>query len=127
MGCREEGATAVEFAFVIGLFLTLLLGSFQVGRALMARSEMSHALSQAVRMVYLAPATGADAIEDALVSILSDYHDLALDVEVTEIAGTSFMRIAVQFPFDVEIPFLPPRRVDLRVETLAPMVSPLQT
>jgi Flp pilus assembly protein TadG len=125
LGC-EDGATAVEFALIFGMFLTLIFGIFHVGQALMAHNEMSEALGQAVRIVHLAPETDADTIETALQGILSSYQDLALDVEVTEIVGTSFMRIAVAFPFDIEIPFLPPRQVELRVETLAPMVSPVQ-
>jgi hypothetical protein len=49
-----------------------------------------------------------------------------MDVEVTEIAGTSYMRIAVSLPFAMAMPFMPPRDITLRVETLAPMVSPTQ-
>jgi Flp pilus assembly protein TadG len=124
-GC-EDGAVALEFALILSMFLTLLFGIFHVGQALMARNEMSEALGQAVRIVHLAPETDATTIETTLQGILSSYQALALDVEVTQIVGTSFMRIAVAFPFDIEIPFLPPRQVELRVETLAPMVSPVQ-
>jgi hypothetical protein len=47
-------------------------------------------------------------------------------VEVTELSGTTYMQIAVEFPVRLWVPFLPDRELTLRVDTLAPMVSPVQ-
>jgi hypothetical protein len=102
----------------------LIFGAFHVGRALMARNEMNHALAYAMREVHLRPTTLPSEIEATLQSRLTRYEDLALEVEVTEIVGTSFMRVVVQFPYRIAVPLLPPRDVQLRAETLAPLVSP---
>jgi Flp pilus assembly protein TadG len=121
-----RGAAAIEFAFVIGLAIVLVIGTLQVGRALMARNEVSHALSQAVRVVHLEPQTTREQIEARLESLLDGYHGRAFNVEVTEIAGTTYMQIAVEFPVEIAVPLLPVQTVTMRVDTLAPMVSPLQ-
>ena len=119
----DSGATAIEFALVLGPIIMLVLGTLQIGRALMAQNDMSHAVSEAVRTVHLDPATPAAALVAGLEARLADVAGTALAVAVTEIAGTSYMRIDVEFPFMVRIPFLPDREVRMRVETLAPMVS----
>jgi Flp pilus assembly protein TadG len=122
--CR--GAAALEFAFVIGVIVMAVFGAIQVGQVLAARSDVSHALSQVVRSVHLAPQTTREEIVAELERRLTRYTARELDVEVTEIATTSYMRIAVRFPARLSIPFLPVRELSLQVETLAPMVSPLQ-
>jgi Flp pilus assembly protein TadG len=123
----ERGAGALEFALVGGLLVMLVIGAVEVGRAFQARNAMNHALAEAVRLVHLRPTTQASEVEAALVAALDSYDDLDLAVEVTEIVDTSFMRVSVQFPYRLSVPLLPERELTLRVETLAPMVSPTQT
>jgi hypothetical protein len=98
----------------------------QVGQVLAARNDVSHALSQVVRVVHLAPQTTSEEIVAELARLLSGYEGRQLDVEVTEISATSYMRIEVRFPVTLSVPFLPSQSLTLRVETLAPMVSPFQ-
>lgn len=108
---------------MVGIVVLLIFGVFHLGRALMARSEMNHALGEVVRMVHLRPDTSPDAIEAALEAELDRYADLAVEVEVTLVAGTSFMQIAVQFPYRIAAPLLEARDVTMRVEHLVPLVS----
>jgi Flp pilus assembly pilin Flp len=122
--CR--GAVAIEFGFVIGLLVMLVLGAVQVGQILAARSDVSQALSQVVRLVHLQPQIQRESIVDELERLLTGYEARELDVEVSEIAATSFMRIAVRFPVRLSVPFLPSKELMMQVETLAPMVSPFQ-
>ena len=96
----------------------------QLGRALAAQNEMSHALGRVVRVVNLNSTTTPEAITELLEGYLDDHDGRELDVGITEIAGTSFMEISVAFPFTVSIPLVPDTDVMLRVATRAPMVSP---
>ena len=73
----------------------------------------------------LTPSTTPEQVATLLEEYLGDY-DTELEVSITEVAGTSFMQISVQFPFEISIPFTSVSEVDLRVATLAPMVSPTQ-
>jgi Flp pilus assembly protein TadG len=122
----EAGVAAVEFALVFGALIMLLFGVFHVGRALMARNDMNHALGEVIRAVHLDPDTTPDALTAALQERLAGYDEVALEVAITEVVGTSFMEVSVQFPYVLAVPFLPAREIELRVETLAPLVSPLQ-
>ncbi len=124
LGPCDAGAAAIELSLVLGAVVMLIFGVYHVGRALMARNEMNHALADAVRDVHLRPSTQPADIEATLQGLLAHYQDVDLQVEVTAIAGTGFMRIAVQFPYSVAVPLLQPRDVQLRAETLAPLVSP---
>ena len=120
--CR--GVTAVEFAFAFPVLAMLVFGTIEFGRVLAVRNEMSHALSRAVRIVHLDAATTETQVVALLEEFLDDDTDLA--VSITEVAGTSFMQIAVEFPVQTSLPFASLSEVNLRVATLAPMVSATQ-
>ena len=49
----RRGVTAVEFAMVLPVFLTVVLGTVELGRAFQAWNEASHALGRAIRVVNL--------------------------------------------------------------------------
>lgn len=125
--CDDRGIAALEFALIAGALVTVILATLEFGRALAARNEMGHALGRVSREVSLDPTTTTATIESLLESYLADYDAAALDVEITEVSGTSFMEISVSFPYQVSLPFLPVTEVMLNVSTMAPMVSPTQT
>lgn len=102
-----------------------IFGIVDFGRALAARNEMEHALGRAMRLIHLDPTVTPGQIETALQSYLSDF-DADMTVQITEVSGTSFMEVSVEFPFEISIPFTPVAEVELQVATLAPMVSPIQ-
>ena len=125
LGRDRSGVGALEFALALPVLLVLVLGIIEFGRALAVRNEMSHALGRTARIVNLTPSTTPEQVATLLEEYLGDY-DTELEVSITEVAGTSFMQISVQFPFEISIPFTSVSEVDLRVATLAPMVSPTQ-
>ena len=47
-GCRK-GATAVEFALVVPVFLVMVMGVVEVGRVLWIKATMQHAVEQTTR------------------------------------------------------------------------------
>jgi hypothetical protein len=111
----------VEFAFVFGPIILVLLGILQVGMALMERNQISHALSKTVREVHLRPEMTQPDIEKHLRELLAG--DAKLDVCVEPIEGTSVARIVVDAPFEFRIPFVPIGTVMLRLETIAPRIT----
>jgi Flp pilus assembly pilin Flp len=122
----RSGVASIEFALVIGLIIMGIVATVQFGRALAAQNEMSHALGRVVRVVNLHSTTTPEAITALLEQYLDSHDDRELDVGITEIAGTNFMEISVEFPFTVSIPLMEDTDVTLRVATRAPMVSPTQ-
>jgi Flp pilus assembly pilin Flp len=121
LAADERGATAVEFAFVFGPIILLLLGILQVGMALMERNQISHALSQTVREVHLRPEWTLPQIEAHLRGLLAG--DARLDVCVEPVDGTSVARIVVEAPYEFRLPFVPIGTVMLRLETIAPRIT----
>ena len=122
----KSGATGIEFGLVIGLLIMIVVATVEFGRALAAQNEMSHALGRVTRVVNLNDETTTDSIVELLEEYLDGYDERELDVGITEISGTSFMEVSVEFPFTVSIPLMPDTDVMLRVATRAPMVSPTQ-
>ncbi len=121
----RKGAAALEFALAIPLLIMMIFGIIDFGRALAARNEMAHALGRAMRLVHLDPTVTPQQIETALEGYLSNY-DADLTVQIAEVSGTSFMKVSVEFPFKISVPFSTVSEVELQVATLAPMVSPVR-
>jgi Flp pilus assembly protein TadG len=119
-----RGISSIEIALVIGLLFMIVLASLDFGRALAAKNEMSHALGRATRVVNLNPSTTPEEVVALLEEDLADYGTTDLDVEITELSGTSYMRISVSFPFQTALPYTWSTDILLTVSTLAPMVSP---
>ena len=119
----RRGVTALEVAMVFPALVMIVLATMEFGRVLAAQNAMSHALGRAVRVVHLDATTTTEEIADLLEEYLGDF-DTDLEVNIMEISGTSFMEISVEFPFETSLPFAAVSNIDLRVATLAPMVSP---
>lgn len=133
----RKGVTAIEFAIALPLFLLVVFGTLEFGRALKARNEMSYALSRAVRVLNLDPTQNTDDIAAFIKTYLAGYasdgsddsddsgsaNGIVVSVISTTIEGTDYMKILVSFPFDTIIPYSSTSLLDLRVETIAPVVS----
>ena len=126
LGSDTRGAVSIEFGLVIGLVIMIIVATVEFGRALAARSEMSHALGRVTRVVNLNSTTTTDAVVGMLEEYLDGYDERELDVDITQVSGTNFMEVSVEFPFMVSIPLMQDTEVMLRVATRAPMVSPIQ-
>ena len=123
---NRKGVTAIEFAIMLPVLLLVVFGTIEFGQALKARNEMSHALSRAVRVINLDKEQTTGAIKELLGTYLSNYgsEDLTVNVSSTSISGSDYMKISVSFPFHASIPLSSVSILSLKVETLAPMISP---
>ncbi len=64
---RVHGQTVVEFALVSVIFLTIALGSIDVGRAIFMYEQMHNAVRDAARVVKVYPGNGQGALNQSLV------------------------------------------------------------
>jgi Flp pilus assembly protein TadG len=124
LAADDRGISSVEIALVIGLLVMIVTATLDFGRALAARNEMSHALGRAARVVNLNPETTPSQVEALLEDYLQEYDTADLDVQISEVSGTSYMEITVTFPFHTALPLGRRSELLLTVSTLAPMVSP---
>jgi len=121
----EFGAVAIEFSLVIGLIVAVLAGTLQLGAALMARNEMSHALSRVARMIILDGSQTPTQVSALVTDRLSDYDPSLLSVSAAEatVAGTKFIEISVEYPYETAIPLQSMATLNLTAETMVPIVS----
>jgi Flp pilus assembly protein TadG len=121
----DSGAVAIEFSLVIGLIVMVVAGTLQLGMALMARNEMSYALSRVSRMIILDGSQTPAEVSALVTDRLSDYDPSLLSVSAAEatVAGTKFVEVSVEYPFETAIPFQALATLNLTAETMVPIVS----
>lgn len=69
---RRAGASIVEFAVVAPVFFTLVLGVFELGRALMAISLLNHAARVGCRKAMVGTLTTTQAVKDDVSATLTN-------------------------------------------------------
>ncbi|NRG18474.1 pilus assembly protein [Rhizobiales bacterium] len=121
----RRGVAAVEMAFVLPLFLMVVLGTIEFGRALSAWNQASHALGRVVRIVNLDATTSTSEIASAMRSYLPSAYGDGLSVTATKktISGGEYIEISASFPYEIRVPFTSLSTLTLSVDTLAPLIS----
>ena len=89
---------------------------------------MSHALSQAVRVVNLDSEQTPATIAALMGSYLDDFDsdDLTITTSATTVSDVDYIDVSVSFPFDATIPFVTIGEVTLDVATRVPVISSTQ-
>lgn len=109
----RRGASAVEFALVLPVLLTLLFGTLEVGRLMWVRSTMQFAAEEATR--YALVHTGASVAEITALArarVAASVSSLAPQVTVTSTATTVTVQLNQDVPL-VSAGLLPVRHVAL--------------
>jgi Flp pilus assembly protein TadG len=107
-GC-ESGATAVELAMVLPMFIALLFGIFNFGWAIYCGGEVRNAVEQASRELLEDPDL---TIEELRASVAARLHGATIDQvalsKTTETVGasTQVARISWTYSYIVDTPFL---------------------
>lgn len=122
---KERGATAVEFALVVGVLIAFLMGAFEFGRALHARNALDYIADRAARSVvvdYRVSELGlGDLQAELLVAARANAPGLRpenLTVILSE-EGVS-LRIEARYDFVFLIPVIPVDPIVLSAERLVP-------
>lgn len=105
----ESGATAVELALVLPLFVALVFGIFNFGWALYCGGEVRNAVEQSSRLLLEDPSLTLDELRTAVAGKL---HGATIDQvtlsRTTETVGgsTQVARISWTYSYVVDTPFL---------------------
>lgn len=123
-----RGTSAVEVALVMPVFLLLLVGIVEFGRALKHWNEVQYALGKAIRLIHLETSISTTEIVSAMKDYLSsvDPEDLAVTATPTTVTGVDYVKIEVAFPFRMHIPFSDQSSVNISVDAMAPVLSPVK-
>jgi Flp pilus assembly protein TadG len=126
----EEGAAALETALVAPLFITIVIGTINVGWALFCGAEVRHAVERSTRMLIADPELTDDltvastTMEDAVRDELSAANPDNVDVTVTkETVGTngSIARLSWTYSYTIEPPFVDPVSLNFDSSLIVPL------
>lgn len=104
----ERGATAVEFAFIVPLLITLVLGIAEFGHAFQVSGTLSAAAREGVRVMALQndPAAARDAVRNAAPALDPALTDAQITITPascpTTGTGSTTVRLTINYP----MPFL---------------------
>lgn len=121
----DRGATAVEFAIVLPVFLTLMFGVFQFGWAQHRLSSVRHALETASRRLVIDPSLTEAQITQIVQGELALTADpnVTVDLELTPVPGGRLAEITGRYVGNIGIPGLATYPLNWSTSVSAALVS----
>lgn len=104
----QSGATAVETALVLPVFLIMLLGIFNLGWGLYCGAEVRHAVERATRLLLADPATSQGVIQTAVRNQLNaaDPDSVTVNLSEVEVSAARMARLTWTYRYEIELPFI---------------------
>ncbi len=118
----KSGATAVEFALVAPLLMTMIGGVLALGAAYYEGATIQWALERSLRSAMIhADLTAAD-IEELMADDLAliGSPDVAFDYQIDESGAVPVAIVSAEYDVPLEIPFIPEMALHFRAENVAP-------
>ncbi|MBC7953640.1 MAG: pilus assembly protein [Rhodospirillaceae bacterium] len=94
---NRRGATAVEFALVLPVFLSFLLGTMEVGRFLWVRSTLQFAAEEATRYAIAHSTAGTAEISAQAKASLAGLESASVQINVASSSATVTVRLTHDF------------------------------
>jgi len=120
----DSGATALEFALVVPVFIALLIGAFQVSWLMHAAATVRWSLESSARTLLLNPATTQDQLRtlvSAKLAGLVNPNDVTVTlVSDTTTAGAPVLRASSDYRPTLSIPLIGHWNLDLKASTVVP-------
>lgn len=110
---EENAATAVEFAIVSTIFLTLVFGIFETALILFTWNSLQDSLEKATRYALVHPDATSDELRQIVANSMSglsvDASDILLDVAQTTTTSNDmqFLEMTGTYHFSNNMPFMP--------------------
>lgn len=123
-GRHDGGASALEFAILLPVFLMFMLGIFQMGLVFYQVGTAQHALEEAARTLMVQQDMTSAEVEAAVRARLDAFMLQPVTVtQALEHAGDAeVVRVNVSFTIEVAIPFVPVLAIPLSAQTSVPIV-----
>lgn len=122
--CRK-GATAVEFALVAPIFLIMMLGIFEVGRAMWIKAVMQFGLEEATRYALVNTSIATGTLETYAKGRMTGTFVSSASLTVTASssisASVTYMQIVATYSFNVLVPIVPIPTVTLQAKSKFPI------
>jgi Flp pilus assembly protein TadG len=122
LACRR-GAAAVEFAIIAPVFLVLVLGTVELGRAMWIKGSIQFAVEETSRYALVNTSASMSDLqtyaENALVGV--DSSDVTFQAQTESADGYSFVSITGTHSFSVLVPIVPLPDVTLSAKSRVPL------
>lgn len=121
-GSAEGGATAVEFALVLPLFIMLLIGIFELSRMMFVTSSVQYSVDRAARLAVIDPTVSLSDIETDILNRLAVSNSPTVDLTVvrTTIGVTDVAQVSAHYDHLVSPVFFEPFTVGWDFVTIIP-------
>lgn len=118
------GASALEFAILLPVFLTMLFGTIQIGLLFFQAGTVQYALEETARDVMVRQDMTPAQIEGAIRNRLQNLTlvDVQVTYAVETIGDASVARVNASFTQQVIIPLVPTFEVPLTAQASVPLV-----
>jgi Flp pilus assembly protein TadG len=105
-----KGATAVEFAIVLPIFLSFVLGTFEVAHAVYSQGVMRFAIQEIARTIMVDSGLSPSDVEIAVNAKLSGLNVADIvDITATQVDNkdtTETLTLFVSYKYDFEVPLV---------------------
>lgn len=120
----KDGASALEFAILLPVFVMLLFGTVQLGLLFYQAGTVQHALEETAREVMVVQEMTPAQVEASIRSRLEDLTsvDVTVTYDVESVGDASVAHVNAAFTLDVFIPFVPSFSVPIDAHTSVPVV-----
>jgi Flp pilus assembly protein TadG len=121
--CRG-GATAVEFAFVGPVFLIMVLGIVELGRAMWIKNTLQFAVEETSRYAMMNPSAGTSTLETYAGTKIVGSTVLTsgnFSASTETVSGTTYVIITGSYAFESLVPLVPIPAVTLSARSRVPV------
>lgn len=122
---REDGATAIEFALIAPILMSMVLMALQIGIALHKGNTVQWAINKAARAALLDTTLDEEGIQsyiDARIKTIDASATVEISYEVTTVGAAALGTISGTYYHNVDVPFLPSFKAKFDVDVSVPRV-----
>jgi Flp pilus assembly protein TadG len=118
-----RGASALEFAILLPVFVAMIFGTMQVGLLFLQAGTVQQALEDTARELMVDETLSQAQLQASIDARLEELVSVPVDVTYTviPIGDVSVMRITAAFSVELIIPFVPTVSVPMDVQTVVPL------
>ena len=119
------GASAVEFAMILPVFVSMVMGTIQMGIVYYQAGTVQFALEEAARQVMVNPDMSSGQIQTSIENKLADLTSQSVTVtySLDNSGPISIAQVNASFSIQVVIPFVPSFSIPFNAQTQIPLLS----
>lgn len=121
----DGGASAVEFALILPVFVTMVMGTIQMGIVYYQASTVQFALEETARKVMVAPNMSSGQIQTSITQQLQTLTSQTVTVtySLDNSGPIAIAQVSASFSIAVVIPFVPAFSIPFNAVSRIPLLS----